>query len=179
MAAVLSRCVLFIATEAMLFVMLLFTYFYLGPYPTEPPPSLRYPVPMLGILLASSAVIHAGQGLLTGGRYVAARAAIVCTLLLGTVFMVLQVREYQSHLRTLTPQSSAYGSIFYTITTVHALHLVLGAAMLGYVLFLPDPGPAVRPPHRAFESAAAYWHFVDAVWVVIVGLVYLLPHVTR
>jgi heme/copper-type cytochrome/quinol oxidase subunit 3 len=170
---------LFIATEAALFVMLFWAYVYLGPYPTEKPPELRYPLPMLGILLASSAVAHLGETCVARGREGLGRIAIGGTLVLAVAFLVLQFFEYASHLRTLTPQSSAYGSIFYTITTVHAVHLVLGALMLAYVALLPKMGSTGHPPHKALENATLYWHFVDVVWIFIVAILYVAPHFTR
>jgi heme/copper-type cytochrome/quinol oxidase subunit 3 len=48
--------------------------------------------------------------------------------------------------------------------------------MLGFVLGLPRHEPALTPPHRAYHAAALYWHFVDALWVLIVALLYVTPH---
>jgi cytochrome c oxidase subunit I+III len=165
----------FIATEAMLFVMLFFAYFYLGPWPTEEPPKLHFALPMLGVLAASSIVLHFGERSFARGAVVAARALLATTILLGLGFLVLQVLEYREHLKSLTPQANSYGSIFYTLTTTHAIHLCVGLSMLVYVSCLPKLGPTDRPPHRAFANASRYWHFVDAVWAVIIVLVYLLP----
>jgi heme/copper-type cytochrome/quinol oxidase subunit 1 len=167
---------LVIATEAMLFVLLFFAYFFLGPYPTEDAPSLQYALPMLGILLVSSGVVHWGERRVRRGKTGQARGALAMTLLLGGMFLALQVTEYRVHLKTLTPQMSAYASVFYTITSFHALHLIVGLLMLGYVLVLPDIGPTLEAPHHAFRNAARYWHFVDVVWLLVVAVVYLGPH---
>jgi heme/copper-type cytochrome/quinol oxidase subunit 3 len=75
--------------------------------------------------------------------------------------------------------TDAYGSIFYTITSFHAAHLMLGLFMLLYVLALPQIGPGHKPPHRALHNASLYWHFVDFVWVLIVALLYLAPNIGR
>jgi heme/copper-type cytochrome/quinol oxidase subunit 3 len=69
--------------------------------------------------------------------------------------------------------------VFYTITSVHGLHVMLGLLFLAYAAVLPDPQGALRQPHRPLRTAVLYWHFVDAVWVLIVLLLYLLPHWTR
>ena len=174
---------LFIVTEACLFVMLFFTYFYLGhvsrgPWPPEPP-KLKLALLMLAVLLASSAVLHWGERAERRGRAGVAKLAIVGTILMGLGFIWLQALEYRDHLRTLTPRTNAYGSIFYTLTSVHAAHVVLGLLMLAYVLVLPEIGPSQKPPHRALHNAALYWHFVDLVWLVIVGLVYVMPNLGR
>lgn len=172
--------VLFIVTEACLFVLLFFSYFYLGhlsrgPWPPEPP-KLALALVMLVVLIASSGILHWGELAERRGSTFLARVAVALTAVLGLIFIALQAAEYREHLKTLRPTSNAYGSIFYTITSFHGLHLLLGLLMLGYVLALPEIGPAQKPPHRSLTNAALYWHFVDAVWVVIVALLYLAPN---
>jgi cytochrome c oxidase subunit III len=174
---------MFIATEAALFVMLFFTYYYLahvsrGPWPPEPP-KMRLALIMLVVLLASSGVLHAGERAEKASRPSTARALVGLTVLLGLGFIVLQVLEYRNHLKTLLPTDNAYGSIFYTITSFHGAHLVLGLLMLVYVLALPEIGPGSKPPHRALHNASLYWHFVDFVWLLIVALLYLAPNIQR
>lgn len=173
---------MFIATEASLFVMLFFSYYYLGhvsrgPWPSEPP-KLRLALVMLVVLLASSAVLHAGERAQQGGRPARARALVGLTILMGIGFLVLQTIEYRNHFKTLRPTENAYSSIFYTITSFHGAHLVLGVLMLVYVLALPEIGPGHKPPHRALHNASLYWHFVDFVWLLIVALLYVAPNVT-
>ena len=87
--------------------------------------------------------------------------------------------EYRDHLRDAPAATDAYGSIFYTITSVHGAHVLLGLLMLVYVLLCRDSGRRAKPPHRPLHNAALYWHFVDVVWVVIVVLLYLAPNVCR
>jgi heme/copper-type cytochrome/quinol oxidase subunit 3 len=172
----------FIATEAALFVALFFAYFYLGSgpsrWPPDPPPKLPLALIMLLVLLASSGSAAWGEAQARQGRLGGARAGIGLTVLLGLGFLALQVREYLEHFKTLRPQDDAYASVFYTITSVHGLHVGLGLLMLTYAAVLPDPQGAHGLPHRPLRTAALYWHFVDAVWVLIVLLLYLLPHWT-
>lgn len=174
-----AAMLLFILTELMLFVVLFFAYFLLADqapaWPTEAPPKLHLALPMLAVLLSSSAVLLGAEHMVRQRRPRAARMAVAGTIALGAVFMVLQVLEFREHLRTLRPGSDAYGSIFYTITSVHAAHVGVGLLMLAYVVVLPMPGPAEKPPHRPLRNAGLYWHFVDAVWVMIVAVLYLLP----
>jgi heme/copper-type cytochrome/quinol oxidase subunit 3 len=175
--------VMFVATEASLFVMLFFTYYYLGhvsrgPWPPEPP-KMRLALIMLVVLLVSSAVLHAGELAEKAGRKAAARGFVALTVLMGVGFLALQTVEYRNHLKTLLPTDNAYGSIFYTLTSFHAAHLVLGLLMLVYVLALPEIGPGTKPPHRALHNASLYWHFVDFVWVLIVALLYVAPNIKR
>jgi len=172
--------VMFILTEASLFTMLFFSYYYLGhfsrnPWPPEPP-QFKLALIMLVVLLASSVVLHAGERAEKAGKTGTARAAVALTILMGIAFLGLQVVEYRNHLKHLRPTTDAYGSIFYTITSFHAAHLVLGLLMLGYVLVLPEIGPGEKPPHRSLHNASLYWHFVDGVWLLIVALLYVAPN---
>ena len=79
----------------------------------------------------------------------------------------------------LTPDTNSYGSIFYTITTLHAAHVIVGVLVLMYVGFQPHYGFARRSPHRPYEVATLYWHFVDAVWIFVVALLYVVPNIQR
>lgn len=174
--------ILFITTEALLFVVLFFSYFYLGHqaprWPTDVP-ELGYALIMLAVLVSSSGVLHLAERAATRSRSAAARLAVAATILLGVFFLVLQVLEYRERLATLRPTDDAYGSIFYTITSIHGAHVLVGLGMLGFVLALPRLEHADVPPHRPLHNAALYWHFVDAVWVVIVAVLYLLPRLHR
>ncbi len=173
---------MFILTEAMLFVTLFFTYFYLGhnqPVWPPNPPKYGLALVMLAILLTSSGVIRAGEHAERRGRPGTAKLLTLVTVALGVIFIAVQVFEYRNHLLELKPSSDAYGSIFYAITSFHGAHVLLGLAMLLYVLLLPDVGPGNKPPHRALHNAALYWHFVDVVWLFVVALLYVAPNIYR
>ena len=167
-----------IATEATLFASLFGVYYYLGTnkdrWATQEPPHLVYPFILLAILLSSSVVLHWGELQVEKERYREGRIALWFTVLLGLVFLVLQGFEYASEWGHLTPDTNSYGSIFYTITTLHAAHVIVGVLVLMYVGFQPHYGFARRSPHRPYEVATLYWHFVDAVWVVVFLVVYVL-----
>lgn len=170
---------LFVATEAMLFVFFFFAYFYLGSHrPEWPPgedPTLEYALPMLGVLLASSAILWWGEKGIEEGAVGRLKGALLGTLFLGLVFLALTWQEYREHLRTLTPDMNAYGSIFYSITSLHLAHLSLGMLMLAHVLARAFAGHFGAERHLAVKNASLYWHFVDTVWVVIVAVLYLSP----
>lgn len=171
---------LFIATELMLFVMLFFSYIYLGAsQPEWPPgkdPSIRYPLILLGILLLSSVTLHIGERGIKRGSTMRLKAGLIATLVLAAVFLFVQRFEYVSHLRDVTPATNAYGSILFTILSFHLAHLVVGMAMLLHVLARAFAGHFSEEKHLAVQNSALYWHFVDAIWIVIVMLLYVSPH---
>lgn len=171
---------LFIATEAMLFVFAFFAYFYLGArHPRWPPgedPSVTFALPLLGVLLLSSVVLHWGKRGVERGRTGRLRAGLGGTLILGVAFLVLQYFEYLEHLEHLTPRSNAYGSIFYAITSLHLAHVLVGMAILGHVFARALAGHFDEERHLAVANASRYWHFVDGVWLVVVAVLYVSPH---
>ncbi len=171
--------VLFIITEALLFVMLFVAYFYITKihdWSTQEPPKLHYSLPMLAVLLISSGVLYWGEQQVKKERKGAGRAALVGTILLGFFFLFLTYLEDIEHLKSLTPRTNAYGSIFYTIVSLHGVHVVVGLMMLCWVLFLSRWEPAQYSPHRPYHNAAMYWHFVDTVWLFVVVILYVIPH---
>lgn len=173
---------LFITTEAALFVVLFFAYFYVEKgqpqrWSLEEPPKLHYSLPMLGVLLLSSAVLYWGEQSVKKEQHRRGLIAVLGTLFLGIVFLVLTYFEYSEHLLHLTPRSNAYGSIFYMITSLHLAHLILGMLMLTWVALLPRWEPSVLPPYRPYHNAALYWHFVDTVWLFVVAILYVAPNI--
>jgi heme/copper-type cytochrome/quinol oxidase subunit 3 len=87
---------------------------------------------------------------------------------------VLQGVEY-SH-EHLSATKTAYGSLFYTITGFHGAHVFVGLIMLGVVHVRALRGHFAAGRHEAVTNAAAYWHFVDAVWLVVFTSLYITPH---
>jgi heme/copper-type cytochrome/quinol oxidase subunit 3 len=173
---------LFIASEALVFVCLFFAYFYVGHrHPEWPlhPPKLLKALSMLVILLASSATLHASEQRLKHRDAGSARGFLALTIVLGFIFVGVQISEYRERLLELKPVQNAYGSVFYTLTSFHAAHLGIGLLMLIFALLLPRLEPREHSPHRPLHNTALYWHFVDVIWALIVALIYVLPHFTR
>jgi heme/copper-type cytochrome/quinol oxidase subunit 3 len=174
---------LFIVSEASLFAVLFFAYFYVTRADAqrfvEQPPKLRSALVMLVLLLFSSAVLYRGEEQVKRRNYSRGRLLLLMTILIGAAFLLLQYFEYRERLKTLSPLTNAYGSIFYTITSFHAAHLIFGLMALSYALFLPRLEPTERSPYRPFHNAALYWHFVDIVWVFIVAILYVAPNIGR
>lgn len=171
---------LVIATEGCLFLTMFSAYLLMGSskyrWQANRPPKLGYALILLAILVGSSIVLMVGETMVKQRRYFASRVVIVITILMGLAFLGLQALEYLDHWKTLTPDTNAYGSIFYLITTFHAAHVIVGLLFLGYVLFIPHYEPAPDSPHRPYQVASLYWHFVDVVWIFVVVILYLIPH---
>jgi cytochrome c oxidase subunit III len=172
-----------IITEAMLFICMFASYYYLGNnkdrWDLDAAPKLMYPFILLAVLVTSSIVLYWGERQVKAGRFTAGRIALWFTVLLGLVFLALQGLEYASEWGDLTPDSDSYGSIFYTITTLHGAHVIVGLLLLAYVGIYPRYGKTRRTPHLLYETVSRYWHFVDVVWVFIVALLYVIPNIQR
>lgn len=170
----------FVTTEACLFLAMFFAYYYTdktnAQWRTDIPPKLHYALPMLAVLLISSAILYWGEQQVKKLRYGAARVALIATILLGFGFLVLTYFEDMEHLQHLTPRTDAYGSLFYAITSLHGAHVVFGLIMLLWVLIVPRWEPALYTPHRPYHNVAIYWHFVDTMWFFIVILLYVAPN---
>ncbi len=171
---------LVILTESFLFICLFASYFMLennkSRWRIEELPKLNFAIPMLVVLIVSSLFLHWGELQVKKQRCGLGRIALALTILIGLGFLTLQAFEYRAHWEHLTPYTDSYGSIFYTITTFHAAHLIAGLLILAYVLVLPRYAPALESPYRPFHVAAMYWHFVDVVWIFVVAILYIGPH---
>ena len=98
------------------------------------------------------------------------------TILLGTIFLGLQMYEYSHAYSELNLKLSTgvFGSTFFMLTGFHGFHVTLGVTMLTVMLFRSVAGHFKPDHHFAFEAVSWYWHFVDVVWLLLFVLVYWL-----
>jgi len=98
------------------------------------------------------------------------------TYLLGSVFVAGQVYEYAELFHEgLTMQTSTYGAVFYLATGFHGLHVVGG--LIAFLFVLARAFSTHKFGHREATHAVVvsyYWHFVDAVWIVLFGVIYFV-----
>lgn len=128
------------------------------------------------ILLVSSVTCHFAHVALEKQQRGKLKLMLGLTILLGILFLTLQVEEY-IHAYTemgLTLQSGIYGNTFFLLTGFHGMHVTLGTIIL-IVLFLRVlKGHFTPDNHFAFQAGSWYWHFVDVVWVMLFFFVYIL-----
>jgi cytochrome c oxidase subunit III len=173
--------VLLCMSEAALFAYFIAGYFYLGAVnPAWPPagtdvPKLQLPLIMTGLLVSSSIVLVAAERQRAHGKRAAYRASMAVTILLGTGFLSLQALEYRDKLAHFKPTSNAYASLFFTITGFHGAHVAFGLLLLLLTLFRDALGRIDPERPVAVKVSSLYWHFVDAVWLLILTSLYLSP----
>lgn len=175
--------VMLIATEAMLFGSLIASYFYIrfkfGPvWPPDgiPAPSLRLPLIMSVILWTSSWPVHIADRAVREGKQLKFRLGLAAGFILGAVFLGIQVFiEYPEKLAEFTPTSNAYGSLFYTLTGFHGLHVLVGLMISLWTQVRAWRGAFDEHRHITVQNFTMYWHFVDIVWVFVLATIYLSP----
>jgi cytochrome c oxidase subunit 3 len=72
------------------------------------------------------------------------------------------------------PPSTAFGTVFFLLTGVHATHVLSGLIVLAIVWYLGRDGRFSRGNYWGVEGAVKYWHFVDVAWVFIYPTLYLV-----
>ncbi|HEX7528692.1 MAG TPA: heme-copper oxidase subunit III [Thermoanaerobaculia bacterium] len=173
--------VMALASWTMLFVALFFAYAVLRlRAPAWPPDGLQplpKALPFLNtlVLLASSAVLHFGVRAEAEREPGLLRRALLGTMALGGVFLLLQLAVWVPLWRSgFRIDSGTYGSIFYSLTVFHAVHVLAGLVALTVLLPGAFSGRYASGRASAVRLSAMFWHFVDAVWVVMFVSVYLL-----
>jgi cytochrome c oxidase subunit 3 len=165
---------------AMMFGALFFMYFGIrARAPMWPPagaPALPLALPALNtvVLAASSFALWRGTTLLARGRRGALAPSVGAALVLGAAFCGLQYvvwRDLWS--RGLLPSTGVYGSLFYGLTALHALHVAAGIVVLCVILVRALRGVYTEHNVVRVRVAAMFWHFVDAVWLLMFVSLYL------
>ena len=120
-----------------------------------------------------SVLLFASSGTMAVAVSRRSRPWLGATAALGAIFLAGQGLEYLRLLDAgIRPGTALFGTTFFTLTGLHGLHVLVGLALLG-ALFAAAGARPRRVSAVAWESISLYWHFVDAVWVVVFSVVYL------
>src|SRR6202030_2978898 len=98
------------------------------------------------------------------------------TITLGGLFLYGTSQEWHRliYTRGLTISTNLFGTTYYSLVGLHGFHVTAGLIMLGVVLLLILAGRVGPEQSARVEVLSMYWHFVDAVWVVVFTVVYVL-----
>jgi heme/copper-type cytochrome/quinol oxidase subunit 3 len=120
-----------------------------------------------------SVLLFASSGTMAIAARRRSRTWLLVTAALGAAFLAGQGIEYVRLLDAgIRPGSALFGTAFFTLTGLHGLHVLVGLALLGS-LFAAVAARPRRVTAVAWESISLYWHFVDAVWVVVFTVVFV------
>lgn len=168
-----------IVTESAMFTIFVVAYvFYIGKSLTGPYPSEVLSLPVLATicLLSSSVTIVLAERAFRSNNSGSFRLLWVVTILLGAVFLAFTASEWYRLIahHHLTISTNLFGTTYYSLVGLHASHVIVGLTILTLVLLLSVRG-SVRPEHAGrIEMVSWYWHFVDAVWIVVFTTVYVI-----
>jgi len=168
-----------IAAESAIFTIFVVAYlFYLGKSVTGPSPRqvLHTPIFLTICLLSSSLTIHFAVTALRSFRMSAFMLWWALTIALGAIFMGGTAREWH-HLiydEGLTIRTNLFGTSYYSLVGLHASHVTAGLLGLSTVLLLALGGHVSQEHTERLDVLSTYWHFVDAVWVVVFTVVYII-----
>jgi heme/copper-type cytochrome/quinol oxidase subunit 3 len=143
-----------------------------GPHDLDVPRTFIFSL----FLFASSGTVYLAERRLARDDQRGFLVLWLASIVLGAIFLVGQLTEYMRlYADGITIGSNLFTSAFFTLTGFHGLHVFVGLIALGAIGLLGRAGDFRGGRHRvAVDAVSIYWHFVDAIWVVIFSLVYLL-----
>jgi cytochrome c oxidase subunit III len=168
-----------IGAESAIFTIFLVAYlFYIGKSTTGPQPGdvLHPPVFYTVCLLSSSVTIHLAVRRIAANEMAAFARWWLVTMLLGGTFLFGTAREW-IHLindEGLTISTNLFGTTYYSLVGLHALHVTMGLLAFTIVAVFYLSAWLRREHSERLEILSMYWHFVDAVWVVVFTVVYVI-----
>jgi cytochrome c oxidase subunit III len=169
----------FIFAEGAIFTIFVVAYvFYLGKSLTGPTPHevLETPIFYTICLLSSSVTIHLAGKRLARGESLAFLGLWLLTIVLGGLFMYGTAQEWHRLIyeHGLTISTNLFGTTYYSLVGLHAFHVTVGLLMLATVLAFGLAGRVGSAQSARVDVLSLYWHFVDAVWVVVFTVVYVI-----
>lgn len=175
----------FLVSEMGLFGSLIFAYLYVRRASPHWPPyipgtttqfdSFEWQLPTVNtvVLLSSGVTMHFAYQAFRRGKMDRMLQLLIVTIILGASFLGGQVYEYIHVKQHLAINTSSYGATFFMLTGLHGFHVTLGVIFLLTALIGTLKGNVRPPASMPLHAVTLYWHFVDAVWVVLFALFYL------
>ena len=168
-----------ISAESAIFTIFVVAYLYYvgksfsGPTPRE---VLETPIFYTVCLLSSSLTIHFAGKLLERGRRGTFLTLWSLTIALGALFLYGTSQEWHRLIyeHGLTISTNLFGTTYYSLVGLHAFHVTAGLIMLSIVLLSGLAGRVGPEQSARIDVLSLYWHFVDAVWIVVFTVVYVL-----
>jgi cytochrome c oxidase subunit 3 len=140
-----------------------------------------------GVLILSSLTMALAVWAASRGKKNRIVAFLAATMLLGTVFLGIKVVEYAEKFQRhevpgpnfvvphgLPRQSEMFFSLYFCMTGLHALHMIVGIGLLSWLVAKARRGAFTERYNTPVEMVGLYWHFVDIVWIFLFPLLYLL-----
>ncbi len=167
-----------ILAESALFIIFVVAYIYYigrslsGPTPRE---VLTLPIPATICLLSSSWTVHRATTKFRSGLGLDAALWLMVTMLLGVIFLGFTAWEWYGLIahKHLTIKTNLFGTTFYSLVGLHATHVTVGLLLLSVATVLCIYADPKAKDVTKLEVLSYYWHFVDAVWIVVFSVVYV------
>jgi cytochrome c oxidase subunit 3 len=138
---------------------------------------------LIGSSLTMALAVHAAQVGRRGGQV----AFLLLTILLGATFLGIKAFEYGHKFHdglvpgagfrwpdADAPHAELFYSLYFAMTGLHALHMVIGIGVLAVLVVMARRGAFGPAYYTPIELTGLYWHFVDIVWIFLFPLLYLI-----
>ncbi len=170
---------LFIASEVMFFMALIGMFLAYRGQPGWADFHHMLDVPLTAVntfvLLTSSLFVVLAVNAAQQGNRRSLTLWLLLTAIFGTAFVSVQAFEYtQLFGEGASLSASIFGSVFFTTTGFHGLHVIIGILWCLVVLLRASRGGFTGGRYMAVELFGLYWHFVDVVWIILFMLIYLI-----
>jgi len=168
-----------IIAESAIFTIFVVAYlFYLGKSITGPTPreALETPIFYTICLLSSSLTVHLAAKSLERDYTRLFLGFWLLTIALGGLFLYGTAEDWHRLIyeRGLTISTNLFGTTYYSLVGLHAVHVTAGLIMLSLVAIFGFIGRIGVAQSGRVAVLSMYWHFVDAIWVVVFTVVYVL-----
>ena len=170
----------FLLSEVAFFGTLIAAYVtFLGQDQSGPTPAVLSLPLVIGTticLLSSSGTIHVAESRLRAGARGQFLLWWAATIVLGVTFLAGTAFEWHDLIteRGLTISRNLFGTTYYSLVGLHAFHVTVGLLALAFVSILGALGLVKQAHTERLEVLSLYWHFVDAVWVIVFTVVYVI-----
>jgi heme/copper-type cytochrome/quinol oxidase subunit 3 len=128
------------------------------------------------VLISSSFTFYIAERNFLKGNIRQLKIWLVITLILGFIFLYGQGSEYYRLINEqITLGASVFGTNFFTLTGFHGFHVFVGLILISVLITMAVLGDFGDSNSTVIQTVGIYWHFVDAVWIVVFTVVYVLP----